>query len=221
VALSREFAIHSARRLLTVDAIVFDCDGVLVDSAASVDRSWRRWAAHYGLDGDAVLVDAHGRPSRDTVAAWLPADRVDEACSFIEALELEDAATVGAIGGAFELLSSLPEDRWAVCTSASRTLFDARRAAARLPRPRVLVTADDVVRGKPDPEGYVQALLQLGVRGHRAAVFEDTTSGIKAARAAGITTIIRVGDCGAAAGEAASVSDLWTVYWNGRLTLLP
>ena len=199
---------------------MFDCDGVLVDSAQSVERSWRRWAAHYDLDAEAVLRRAPGWRSSDTAAAFLPAGRVAEACALIESLELDDASRVRAIPGALELLASLPAHRWAVHTSASRSLFDARMGAAGLPRPPVAVTADDVVRGKPDPEGYVAALRHLQVAGDRAAVFEDTDSGIAAARAAGVASIVRVGPGSSAAGEAAVVADLRSVTWDGRLWLI-
>jgi mannitol-1-/sugar-/sorbitol-6-phosphatase len=206
--------------VLAVDAIVFDCDGVLVDSGLSVERSWRRWAAHYGLDGAAVLVEAHGRPSQDTAAAWLPAGLVAEACDFIEAIELDDARHVGSIRGAFELLASLPANRWAVVTSASRQLFGARIDAAGLPHPRVVVTADDVTHGKPHPEGYASALRKLGIDGRRAAVFEDTVSGMTAAREAGVASIVRVGSGGSIGDEVAVVADLRQVIWDGRLRLV-
>jgi sugar-phosphatase len=210
---------RATRRLLAVDAIVFDCDGVLVDSARSVERSWRRWSAHYGLDAEAVLAIAPGMRSSDTAAAFLPHEQIAEACDLIETLELDDAQHVGTIPGAFELLASMPEQRWAVVTSASRPLFDARITAAGLPRPRVVVTADDVARGKPHPEGYAAALQHLGVDGGRAAVFEDTLSGIAAARDAGVATIIRVGSGEPSVAEKAVVADLRNVFWDGRLGL--
>jgi mannitol-1-/sugar-/sorbitol-6-phosphatase len=206
--------------LAGVEAIIFDCDGVLVDSAASVDRSWGRWAARYGLDGTTVLAESNGRTSPDTVATWLPADRVAEGSDLIEAIEIADAHTVRMIPGALDLLASLPPDRWAVVTSASPALFDARRRAAGLPRPRVVITAGDVVRGKPHPEGYAAALRQLGVSGGRAAVFEDTTPGIVAAHAAGVACIVRVGSGEPVAPEAAVVPDLRAVRWEGWLRLL-
>ncbi len=206
--------------LAGVEAIIFDCDGVLVDSAASVDRSWGRWAERFGLDGATVLAASNGRTSPDTVATWLPGDLVAEGCDLIEEIEIADADTVRMIPGALELLTRLPADRWAVVTSASPALFDARIRAAGLPRPRVVITADDVVRGKPHPEGYASALRQLGVGGGRAAVFEDTTPGIAAAHAAGVACIVRVGSGAPVAHEAAVVPDLRQVVWEGRLRLL-
>ena len=208
------------RVLLAVDAIVFDCDGVLVDSAASVDRSWGRWAERFGLDGAAVLDASNGRTSPDTVAAWLPAHLVSEGCASIEQIEIADAGSVRMIPGAAELLSSLPADRWAIVTSASRPLFEARMRAAGLPCPQVVITADDVVHGKPSGEGYASALRQLGVGGQRAAVFEDTPLGMAAARAARVACIVRVGSGDPVAGEAAVVPDLRQVTWDGRLRLV-
>ena len=207
------------RVVLEVDAVVFDCDGVLVDSAASVERSWRRWAGHYGLDVDAVIAVAPGRPSRETAAAWVPPDRLDEASARIDAIEIEDATGTESIPGALELLASLPVDRWAIVTSAGRDLLRARIGAAGLPFPAVVVTSDDVVRGKPDPEGYALALRRLGVRGDRAVVLEDTVSGMAAARDAGVGSIVRVGTGAPIAGEVAVVADLRQVTWDGRLVI--
>ena len=206
--------------LAGVDAVVFDCDGVLVDSAASFDQSWRRWAERYGLD-DAVLLQAwSGQTSLDTVTAWLPADLVAEGCAAIEEIEIADAGRVTRMPGALYLLSSLPADRWAIVTSASRPLFDARLRAAGLPRPRVVVTADDVVHGKPDGEGYASALRQLGADARRAAVFEDTALGIAAAHAAGVACIIRIGTGEPVPPEAAVVPDLRWATWEDGLRLL-
>lgn len=207
------------RVLPAVEAVVFDCDGVLVDSQASVERSWRRWSAHYGLDGDAVLAGANGRPSRDTAAAWAPPERVAEARALIERIEIDDVAGTRMIPGALQLLASIPPGRWAVVTSAGRVLLRARMDAAGLPLPAVVVTSDDVVHGKPHPEGYALALRRLGIDGGRAAVFEDTASGMSAARDAGVAAIIRVGTGAPIAGEVAVVADLRQAAWDGRLAL--
>ena len=209
------------RMLLEVDAVVFDCDGVLVDSAASVTRSWRRWAAHFGLDEEAIIADAPGRPSREIAAVWVPSHRLAEACELIDAIEIDDAAGTESIPGAFELLASLPADRWAVVTSAGRNLLRARIEAAGLPLPGVVVTSDDVAQGKPHPQGYALALRHLGVVGSRTVVFEDTVAGMTAARDAGVGSILRVGAGPRIAGEVAVVADLRQVSWDGRLTVHP
>lgn len=200
-----------------VAAVAFDCDGVLVDSGASAKRCWRAWAARYGVDGDAVLALGLGCPSRETVAAWLPAELVDEAVEAIDRLEIADAGTVRAIPGAGALLAELPAGRWGIVTSASRELAAARLTAAGLPVPAVLVSADDVVQGKPHPEGYRTAVRRLGVGEDAVAVLEDSGFGIAAARSARVGTIIRVGTGPRGAGEDAVVPDLRPVYWAGHL----
>lgn len=205
------------RRLEGVDVVVFDCDGVLVDSLASVDRAWRRWALEYALEPDSVVHAAHGRPALDSVRAWLPADAVEEGSLRIDAYELGDAASVEALPGAIDLLRRLPPRRWAIVTSGTRALFRARLAASGLPEPAITITADDVRRGKPDPEGYVAAVTRLRVAGHRAVVVEDTVSGIIAARAAGVGTIVRVGTGAPGDGEAAVVRDLRGLAWDDGL----
>jgi sugar-phosphatase len=207
------------RRFEAVTAVAFDNDGVLVDSLASVDRAWRRWAAEVGVDADEVMADVHGRPSRDTVAAFVPPEAIPGAVRRIDEIELADADGVTALPGAAELLASIPAGRWAVVTSASRPLLRARLGAAGLPIPPIVVTADDVARGKPDPEGYLAAIRRLGVAPERAAVFEDSASGIAAALAADVGTVIRVGTGAPGSGETAVVADLRSVAWRGGLVL--
>ena len=206
-------------RFDAVEAVVFDNDGVRVDSLASVDRAWRRWSIEHGLDPEAVMPMVHGRPSRDTVAALVAPDLVERAVRRIDELEIDDAADVTALPGAAALLVSLPAGRWAIVTSATEDLFAARLAAAGLPRPPVVVTADQVTRGKPDPEGYLAAVRRLGVPPGRAAVFEDSGTGIAAAVAAGVGTVVRVGTGEPGEGEAAVVADLRSVAWRGGLVV--
>ena len=134
----------------------------------------------------------HGRRSADTVAAFLPADTRDTALALIDAYEIEDAAAVGALPGARELLAAIPAPRWAVVTSGTRALARARLRAAGLPTPAVLVSADDVTRGKPDPEGYLRAAAILGVPIGDAVVVEDSPGGIRAARRAGARAVVGV-----------------------------
>ncbi|HEY2299057.1 MAG TPA: HAD-IA family hydrolase [Jatrophihabitans sp.] len=191
--------------------MLFDCDGVLVDSDASVLSAWTRWAVEFGLDPDQVTAQVHGRRSADTIAALLPPDKQVEATERIDRFEVEDAATVRAIPGAGELLRTVP--RWAVVTSGRRDLARARLAAAGLPVPCVLVTAGDVARGKPDPEGYLAAAAGLGVHPGRTVVLEDAAAGIRAARAAGVSAVLAVGDRPELDGDA-RVPDLTRVRWT-------
>lgn len=174
-------------------AFLFDMDGTILTSIPAVERCWSAWAIHAGADVAAVLDYMHGRPAADTIARFLPAGaRLDEEVAYLDALELADLDGIAAIGGAAALLSRLPATRWAVVTSANRALALKRIAAAGLPLPGLLVSSDDVSRGKPDPEGYRKAALALGYRPEDCLVFEDTETGLAAGRAAGCRTI-RIG----------------------------
>ena len=210
-----------APHLVPAEAVVFDCDGVLVDSLSSVDRAWRRWSIDYGLEPEAVLAVIHGQPTRESVPALVPAADVEAALRRIDDYELEDAAGVTALPGTAALLAAMPPGRWAIVTSASRPLFTARYRAAGLPEPEIVVTADDVTRGKPHPEGYAQAIRRLGVQPERAAVFEDSVGGLAAARASGAGAVIRVGTGEPGPGQAAVVADLRSVAWRDGLVLHP
>jgi sugar-phosphatase len=205
---------------LGVQAVVFDSDGVLVDSDASVIRAWTTWASVRGLDPAGVLAFAHGRPARDTVAGFLPAEAIQAALVDIDRLELADAPSVQALPGAVALVEQLPIGGWAIVTSANRTLAKARLSAAAIPEPTVLVTASDVSRGKPHPDGYAMALRSLGVEPWDAVVIEDTASGAAAAHAAGITRVVGVSLRALDAGAIAVVNDLRALTWDGVLRVV-
>lgn len=145
-------------------AILFDCDGVLVDSTAQVLLAWQEWCQLYRLDADVVLPVIHGRRGEDTVASLLPIEQVVRATQDHEAIDLRLADQVVALPGAVELTAQLLQASWAVVTSGSRRLAQARLNAAGITSPPVLVTADDVQRGKPDPEAYLAAAKRLGSR---------------------------------------------------------
>ena len=204
---------------IDVDAVVFDCDGVLVDSAESVERCWLRWAQQVGLVANAVPAAIHGRTSRATAEALLPPETVEAATALMERIEIDDSGSVRAVPGARALLESVPADRWAVVTSGTRPLFSARMAASGLPEPAIAVTADDVGRSKPHPDGYARALRLLGVDPARAAVLEDAVPGIQAAHAAGVRWVVRVGLGTGMSGEDAVIRDLRQARWTGRLEL--
>ncbi|WP_405494827.1 HAD-IA family hydrolase [Streptomyces sp. NBC_00096] len=172
------------------DALLFDNDGTLVSSMESVHRCWTRWAREYGITFDALAAVAlHGRPAAEIIADLLPAGVRDEALARIEALETEDVAGgVVLLPGAKELLSALPAGRWAVVTSATRPLAQARLREAGIDFPE-LVAADDITRGKPDPEPFLLAAARLGVDPARCVVFEDAPAGLAAGRAAGMVTV--------------------------------
>jgi sugar-phosphatase len=172
-----------------VEAILFDIDGTLVDSTGAVERTWRTWAATYGLDAEEILRVCHGRRSEDTIADLLPAEQHAAAVAELEELELADLDDVIALPATQELLPALPRHRWAAVTSGSRRLMEARLAAAGLPVPDVLVSAEDVSAGKPDPEGYLKAAAALGYDIARCLVVEDSPAGVRAGSAAGAPTL--------------------------------
>ncbi|MEV6930497.1 HAD-IA family hydrolase [Dactylosporangium sp. NPDC051485] len=178
-------------------ALLFDMDGTLVDSTAVVERTWRRFADQHRLDLGRILAVSHGRRTEETVAEFAPAG-VDVAAEArrIVAHEVADTEGIVAVPGAAELLASLPTGGWALVTSAGRALAEARMAAAGLPVPSVVVSADDVTTGKPSPEGYLTAAGRLGVAPQQAVVFEDAEAGLLAACASGARTVV-VGGCAA------------------------
>jgi sugar-phosphatase len=135
--------------LIQCDAVLFDMDGVLVDSTPAVARVWTVWARKHGFDPDEVVRQAHGRPSLATIIELLPYGDHDAEDRDVERLEIEDLADVVALPGALNLLQTIPQRRWAVVTSASRALAEVRLRAAGLPMPKHLVTASDLERGKP------------------------------------------------------------------------
>lgn len=194
--------VPAARHAVSCGAVLLDLDGVLVDSGSTVERSWRRWAAKHGLAEDAVLRACHGRPSAATIAALAGhLDAVAEA-ELLEREQAEDTAELTACPGAHDMLAALPAGRWAVVTSGTRLLATARLTGVRLPVPEVLVTATEIRRGKPAPDGYLAAAARLGVRPADCVVVEDSRPGVLAARAAGCRVI---GIAGAALGQPSDV----------------
>jgi sugar-phosphatase len=177
--------------VLTASVLLFDMDGTLVDSTASVERAWSRFAARHGLDAAAILAVAHGRPTIEVVADFAPpgVDVVAET-DRIEAEEIDRTDGISEIPGAAALLGGLDRDRWAVVTSATRALTTRRLAAVGIPLPKILVAADDVTKGKPHPQPYMLAAKALGFDARDAVVFEDAPAGLTSALAAGATTVV-------------------------------
>lgn len=170
-------------------AVLFDLDGVLVDSTRAVDREWRAWARRKGVDGDAVMAIAHGVRTVEVIRRVAPHLDVEAEARKIEKHEAHDKEGVSVMPGAVALVHSIPEGRWGVVTSGSRLLASARLRFCGLPVPRVLVTADDVTNGKPHPEPYLKGAERLGVSPAECLVIEDAPAGIQSARAGGMKVV--------------------------------
>jgi sugar-phosphatase len=173
-------------------ALLFDMDGVLIDSTPAVARVWHRWAVEHGLDPDTVVHLAHGRPSRTTIRELLPNSDtrdIDREDREVERREMEDLDGVVLLPGAQELLSILPAERWTIATSCTRPLAEVRLRAAGLPIPKTMITSSDVKIGKPDPEPYLKAAANLGFAASDCIVVEDAPAGIRAGKAAGARVI--------------------------------
>ena len=164
-------------------------DGVLIDSTPAVARVWHRWAVEHGFDPDTVVKMAHGRPSRTTIRELLPDSDVDAEDRDVERREIEDLEGMVLLPGARELLNSLPGERWTIVTSATRALAEVRLGASGLPVPTKLITANDIQKGKPDPEPYLRAAAALGFPGAECIVIEDAPAGIRSGKAAGARVI--------------------------------
>lgn len=160
-------------------------DGVLISSIGSVQRCWKTWAKMYGVPDAENFEVKHGVRAIETVKMLRPDIDPDEGVRIIEQLELEDTADLKVLPGVRKLLASIPHDRWLIVTSATRNLLVGRLKAAGLPLPDRLISGDDVVNGKPDPEPYRRGAEILGMKPEECIVVEDAPSGVGAGRAAG------------------------------------
>lgn len=166
-------------------ALLFDLDGVLINSTPAVARVWRRWAIEHGFNPEEVIARAHGRPSLTTVREYLPNADHEAENREVERREMEDLEGVVPLPGALELLTALPKSRWTIVTSCTRPLAEVRMKAAGLPVPKRMITSNDITHGKPDPEPYVKAASMLGFPAADCVVFEDVPAGIRSGRSAG------------------------------------
>jgi mannitol-1-/sugar-/sorbitol-6-phosphatase len=206
-------------------AILFDLDGVLVDSRIVVERAWRDWATKHGLRFEDVILHAHGRRTAETIAAAAPHLDARAETLALEDDEIARAREVAPLAGAHDLLGQLAGARWAIVTSGSRRLARPRIEACGFPLPPALVTGDDVVQGKPHPEGYSKAAEALGVAAADCVVFEDAPAGIQAARSAGarviaLTTTFELNELEGADGYAGTLAEISaTVQPDGAIVL--
>ncbi|MGF6283386.1 HAD-IA family hydrolase [Pseudomonas silensiensis] len=172
-------------------AFLFDMDGTVLNSIAAAERIWAAWALRHGVDVDTFLPTIHGVRAIDTINRLaLPGVDAEAEAAFITEAEIEDVEGIIEVPGAANFLKSLPANQWAIVTSAPKALALRRMAAAGIPQPLVMVTAEDVSAGKPDPAGYRLAAKRLGVEPADCLIFEDATVGILAAEAAGADLIV-------------------------------
>jgi mannitol-1-/sugar-/sorbitol-6-phosphatase len=170
-------------------AILFDLDGVLVDSTRSVERQWRIWAHERGIDEEKVIAVAHGVRALEVIRIVAPHLDANVEVRSLESREAADHDGVAVMPGAAALVSTIPDGRWCVVTSGTRHLATARLRLAGIPVPKVMITADDVVNGKPHPEPYLKGAELLGVNPGECLVIEDAPAGIRAAHAGGMKVI--------------------------------
>jgi sugar-phosphatase len=197
--------------LVTVETagILFDMDGVLISSIASVDRCWRRWAEHYGVPDAEKVVIPHGTRAVDIIATLKPGLDVAEGLQVIEDMEIEDVGHLEVLPGVRALLESLPMERWAIVTSATKRLLLGRLAAAKLPIPTRIISGDMVLHGKPDPEPYVRGAELINALPGNCVVFEDAPTGVRSGVAAGCRVVGVMGTTAVKALRAVGVS--WVV----------
>jgi sugar-phosphatase len=168
--------------------LLFDMDGVLISSIGSVERCWKRWCKRYGVPNAESFQVPHGTRAIDVMRILKPEfteAQVAGGLRVIEDMEIDDTGDLTVLPGAKALLAQLPPERWVIVTSATHRLLLGRLAIAGLPVPERLISADMVVRGKPDPEPYRRGAELLGLTPGDCVVVEDSPSGIGAGVAAG------------------------------------
>lgn len=165
--------------------LLFDMDGVLLDSTVAVARVWRQWAVEKGFDPDHISHIAQGRPSLSTIRELLPGADHEAENRIVERREMDDIEGVVPCAGARELLASLPPERWALVTSSTRPLAQVRLRAGGLKFPERIITGNDIEYGKPHPEPFLKGAALLGLAPQDCIVVEDTAAGIRAGKAAG------------------------------------
>ncbi len=172
-------------------AFLFDMDGTILSSIACAERVWTRWAGRHGVDAATFLPTMHGMRAIETVRRLnLPGVDAEAEAAAVTREEMDDVEGIAAIAGVAAFMAALPAGRWAVVTSAPRELARRRIEAAGLPLPPLLIAAEDVVHGKPAPDGFLLAATRLGVRAGDCLVFEDAPAGIAAAEAAGASVLV-------------------------------
>lgn len=206
--------------LIHAKALLFDNDGVLVDSHATVDHCWALWAKEYGLEGFDIS-NHYGTRAQDLVLSLVGEKLFEEANNRINDLEQESAHQTLALPGSRQLLPALPVDRWTICTSANPKLARARIVAAGLPVPEHLVTAADVEKGKPAPDPYLLGASRLGFAPQDCVVFEDAQAGVLAAKAAAVSLVIGVSVRALDTDAEIVIEDLQGISFDGNQLVIP
>ncbi len=174
---------------LNCQAILFDLDGTLVDSAFRVQRLWVEWGKRHGIDPHSIMDVMHGRRAGETINIVAPYLSVNDELNRLENEEISDMEGVRPYANAKDLLSKLSAKQWAIVTSGTLRVASARIQHVGLPTPEIFITAEDVQAGKPAPDGYLLAAKHLNVKPENCVVVEDAPAGIQAAKAAGMKVI--------------------------------
>jgi sugar-phosphatase len=206
--------------ILRARALLFDNDGVLVDSHAAVNKAWATLASEYGLEGFSIS-NHYGTRAQDLILQLVGEEKFEAANNRINELEQQTADQTHALPGSIELLTSLPEGTWTICTSANSNLGRARILASGLPLPAQLVTGDDVEHGKPAPDPYLLGAKRLGFDPGDCIVFEDADAGIKAAMAAGVGFVVGVSAQALATDADIVIEDLAGISFDGNQLVIP
>lgn len=168
---------------------IFDMDGTLVDSKDAVEKAWSLWALEHNINVDHILAISHGRPADEVIKELMPQLNIKQEVTKLEAIEMNHVDSVKPVRGAIAFLNKLNDHDWAIFTSAPRELAVQRLMAASIPVPQILVTVEDVRKGKPDPEGYKLTAKRLKVLPEHCLVFEDALAGIQSALSAGCDVV--------------------------------
>lgn len=174
---------------LSCIAVIFDLDGVLIDSDDAIEQRWRQWAESHDIPFEEIEAVYHGRPMVEVIEEVAP--ELDPEAEIDRMHDVMTAApdALRAFDGVKSMLEDLPSERWAIATSARRRTATNRLDHVGLPTPNVFITADDVKRGKPYPDAYRAAADRLNVDPSDCIVFEDAVSGVTAARRAGARVV--------------------------------
>lgn len=178
---------------IELKGLLFDNDGVVVDTMPGALRAWHRWGERY-YEGFELEAKWHGQKASEIVAQLVDPADYDDAFDFINQLELDEADGARLLPGVQVFLDQLPEGSWNIVTGAARDLATKRLAAARLPMPDTLVSAEDVAKGKPDPEGYLLGAKRIGIDIAECVIFEDAPAGLLAGQRAGAKLLVGIGE---------------------------